>query len=228
MIFCHGTCLLLRHTSGCWDRTVFFLVDIGRCCAQSVSSPGLPRARSLKIIEDLFIKNGYPSHLVARLKNEVLRRNTGGRREPDRSGPAPVYLTLPFVDDDLCRRTEGIVRGSQLNLRIAWKGDPSLKSKLVRSAYLPVPCPGAGRHCNCCEAVLRGKCHTKNAVYRMDCTLCTKDESFYVDETRRSVRLRYNEHFRDKKKNRYSLRSPPNQTLSIYAIYEASLLEVLR
>ena len=113
---------------------------------------------------------------------------------------APVYLTLPFVDDDLCRKTEGIVRGSQLNLRIAWKGGPSLKSKLVRSAYLPVPCPGAGRHCNCCEAGLRGKCHTKNAVYRMDCTLCTKDESFYVGETRRSVRLRYNEHIRDEKK----------------------------
>ena len=167
--------------------------------AVRVSSPGLPRARSLKTIEDLFIKNGYPSHLVARLKNEVLRRNTGGRREPDRSGPAPVYLTLPFVDDDLCRRTEGIVRGSHLNLRIAWKGGPSLKSKLVRSAYLPVPCPGAGRHCNCCEAGLRGKCHTKNVVYRMDCTLCTKDESFYVGETRRSVRLRYNEHIRDAK-----------------------------
>ena len=145
--------------------------------AVRVSSPGLPRARNLKIIEDLFIKNGYPSHLVARLKNEVLRRNTGGRREPDRSGPAPVYLTLPFVGDDLCRRTEGIVRGSQLNLRTAWKGGPSLKSKLVRSAYLPVPCPGAGRHCNCCEEGLRGKCHTKNVVYRMDCTLCTKDES---------------------------------------------------
>ena len=77
--------------------------------AVRVSSPGPPRARSLNIIEDLFIKNGYPSHVVARLKNEVLRRNTGGRREPDRSGPAPVYLTLPFLDDDLCRRTEGIV-----------------------------------------------------------------------------------------------------------------------
>ena len=37
---------------------------------------------------------------------------TGGRREPDRSSSSPVYLTLPFVDDDLCRRTEGIVRGS--------------------------------------------------------------------------------------------------------------------
>ena len=33
----------------------------------------------------------------------------------------------------------------------------------------------------------------------MDCDLCAKDESFYVGETRRSVRLRYNEHIRDAK-----------------------------
>ena len=69
----------------------------------------------------------------------------------------------------------------------------------MRSAYVPVPCPGAGKRCNCCEAGLRGKCHTKNVVYRMDCDLCAKDESFYVGETRRSVRLRYNEHIRDAK-----------------------------
>ena len=33
----------------------------------------------------------------------------------------------------------------------------------------------------------------------MDCKLCDKDQSFYVGETRRSVRLRYNEHIRDAK-----------------------------
>ena len=38
--------------------------------------------------------------------------------------------------------------------------------------------------------------------YRMDCKLCAKDESFYVGETRRSVRLRYNEHIRDAKNHK--------------------------
>ena len=33
----------------------------------------------------------------------------------------------------------------------------------------------------------------------MDCTLWARDESFYVGETRRSVRLRYNEHIIDAK-----------------------------
>ena len=81
-------------------------------------------------------------------------------------------------------------------------GGPSLRKKLVRSAYLPPPCPDAGKHCNCCEAGLEGKCHLKNVIYRMDCTLCEKDHAFYVGETRRSVRLRYNEHLRDAKNKR--------------------------
>ena len=164
-----------------------------------LSSPGLPRARSLKIIEDLFLKNSYPPSLVQRLKNEALRRKPV---KPSRTGPSPTYLVLPFVDDELCHRVEGIIRSSGLNIRVAWKGGPSLKSKLVRSAHLPVPCPGGGKHCGCCEAGLRGQCHTKNVVYRMDCDICPKDETFYVGETRRSVRLRYNEHIRDAKNMR--------------------------
>ena len=87
--------------------------------AVRVSSPGLPRARSLAIIQELFLKNGYPRHLLTRLKNEFMRRGSVRRLEPDRSGPPPDYLTLPFVDDDLCRRTEGIVRSSHLNIRVA-------------------------------------------------------------------------------------------------------------
>ena len=163
-----------------------------------VSSPGLPRARSLQIIEDLFIKNGYPPHLVKRLRAETLRGRPSGstRSEPS---PSPVYLALPFIDDALCRRVEGIIKASHLNVRVAWRGGPNIKHHLVRSAHCPVPCPGGGKQCGCCAAGLRGKCHQKNVVYRMDCQLCPQNASFYVGETRRSVRLRYNEHIRDAK-----------------------------
>ena len=165
-----------------------------------LSSPGLPRARSLKTMEDLFIKNGYPPHLVQRLKNETLRRKNNDTYT--KNEPPPVNLALPFIDDALCHKIEGIIKASRLNVRVAWRGGPNLKQKLVRSAHLPTPCPGGGRTCNCCEAGLRGRCHTKNVVYRMDCKLCQKDESFYIGETRRSVRLRYNEHIRDAKNKR--------------------------
>ena len=112
--------------------------------ALRVSSPGLPRARSLKMVEELFIKSGYPPHLIARPNNEILRRGTVGWLGPDRSVSAPpVYLVLPFVDDDLCRKTEGIIRASHLDFRIAWKGGQSLKTSLW-DRLTSVPCPGAG------------------------------------------------------------------------------------
>ena len=149
-------------------------------------------------MNDLFVKNGYPPHLVNRLKYETISKQNRPTRSPKHDS-APVYLVLPFVDDSLSRKVEAIIRNSRLNIRIAWKGGESLKNKLVRSAHHPVPCPGGGRQCGCCEAGLRGRCHTKNVVYRMDCLLCNTDESFYIGETRRSVRLRYNEHIRDAK-----------------------------
>ena len=167
--------------------------------AIKISSPGLPRARSLKLIHDLFTKNGYPPHLVSRLQHEAQRDN---RLRPTRSGSAPVYLALPFIDDALSHRIEGIIRASHLNLKVAWKGGPNLKQKLVRAAYQPAPCPGGGRKCPCCEAGLRGRCHEKNVVYQMECQLCAQGESVYVGETCRSVRLRYNEHMRDAKNNK--------------------------
>ena len=154
-----------------------------------VSSPGLTRARSLQKIQELFLKNGYPPHLVSRLKHEALRGKLGGHIKPD-TDSEPVYLALPFIDDALCRRIEGIIRASHLNLKVAWKGGPSLKQKLVRTAHHPVPCPGGGRSCHCCEAGLRGKCHTKNVVYRMDCQLCAPGE-YCINETRRNI----NEYF---------------------------------
>lgn len=177
--------------------------------ALQVSSPGLPRTRSLQIIEDLFVKNGYPPSMLKKVKREVLHRDLSRRGSSSHSRPGsvsapapPVYVTLPFIDDSLCRQVEGIFKASRLNIRVAWKGGTSLRQKLVRSAFLPVPCPAGGRQCNCCEAGLRGKCHTKNVVYRLDCKACPKDVSFYVGETRRAVRLRYNEHLRDAKNNR--------------------------
>ena len=80
--------------------------------AVRVSSPGLPRARSLQIIEDLFVKNGYPLHLVKRLRAEALR---GRPARSVNSDPSPVYLALPFIDDALCRQA-------------GWRGEEALTS----------------------------------------------------------------------------------------------------
>ena len=70
------------------------------------------------------------------------------------------------------------------------------------SAYCSPPCPGFSRHCNTCHAGLAGRCHTKNATYRIDCTLCPEGQTFYIGETKRSVRKRFNEHLGDARNKR--------------------------
>ena len=113
--------------------------------AVQVSSPGLPRTRSLQIIEDLFVKNGYPPNMLKKIKREVLHRGPPRRGSSSHSRPGsvsapapPIYVTLPFIDDSLCRQVEGIFKASRLNIRVAWKGGTSLKQKLVRSALVGV------------------------------------------------------------------------------------------
>ena len=181
------------------------------CCnilirAIRLSTPGQPRTRSIKTIEKLFLDNGYPNHLIKRVRSEVIgphrRSGTRASRHDTQRGTSPVPLVLPFIDDSLCHTVKGIVKSSRVAFRVAWRGGPNLKSKLVRSARLPVKCPGGGRVCNACNAGLKGSCHTKNVIYRVDCLRCGEGESFYVGETRRSVRLRYNEHLRDAKNKR--------------------------
>ena len=175
--------------------------------AVRLSSPGDPRTRSIKTVEKLFLENGYPAHLIKRVRAEVIRsqtrpRHTGSISNRASHGTSPVPLVLPFIDDELCRTIQGIIKSSDVAFRVTWKGGPSVKSKLVRSAHRPVPCPGGGRVCNACTAGLKGSCHSKNVIYRIDCLACEDGESFYIGETRRSVRLRFNEHLRDAKNKR--------------------------
>ena len=61
----------------------------------------------------------------------------------------------------------------------------------------PPKCPSGHKTCHACEAGVRGKCTTKNAVYKITCTIC--NDADYIGETKRPVRLRYNEHLRDAK-----------------------------
>ena len=114
-------------------------------------------------------------------------------------------LVLPFIDDQLTRSVQAVVRGSgQQDLGVAWTNDNTIKQHLVRSALKPPPCPGGAR-CHACAAGLRGRCHTSGVIYQLTCTLCQKT---YIGETGRMVRFRYNEHLREKPTQRFTSRGP--------------------
>ena len=171
--------------------------------ALRLSSPGEPTIRSIEKITNLFLANGYPPATLRRVRKEALQTHTGAGTQQRQSGiTRNTPLVLPFVDDSLCHKVQGIVKNSGINFQVAWKGGDTVGHKLIRSAYSSPPCPGGGRHCNTCRAGLAGKCHKKNTVYRIDCTVCPEGKSFYIGESRRAIRKRFNEHLGDARNGR--------------------------
>ena len=107
-------------------------------------------------------------------------------------------MSLPYIDETLLWKVKQIVKKSKLNIRLAWKNEKKLKSSLVRSSLSKPRCPG-GRKCHTCKSGFRGDCTQRNVVYKLTCKQCQEDgrDAFYVGETMRPVRLRFNEHVRD-------------------------------
>ena len=120
------------------------------------------------------------------------RRDRRRRDERELDG----YLTLPYIDEGGCAKVNTIVKKSKLNLRVAWRSNNTVKNYLVRSAFSQPQCPSGARVCNACESGLRGKCLTSGVVYRIKCRICEDrgTDVAYIGETKRPVRLRFNEH----------------------------------
>ena len=108
------------------------------------------------------------------------------------------FVCLPYVDEELLCKIQSKVKKSGLNIRIAWKNSNKLRSKLITSSLNIPKCPG-GRRCNTCLSGFQGDCTQKNVVYRLNCSMCKQGEkeNIYIGETKRPVRLRFNEHVRD-------------------------------
>ena len=161
------------------------------------------KLRGMQKIESLFANNGYPHSLIQRTKHRIMTKYT---RPPKHSAHITshntthqqlTYMSLPYIDEALLRRVQAAVKTTELPLRVAWKSGKTLSSILTRSALEPPPCPAGNRTCHTCEAGLQGRCHTKNAVYKITCNHCPENTTTYVGETRRSVRERYMEHLRE-------------------------------
>ena len=86
------------------------------------------------------------------------------------------------------------------SLTASRKNDNTVKKRLVRSALEPPPCRAGRRSCRTCDSGLAGRCVTKNVVYRITCEICADSggpPQTYVGETKRCIRYRFDEHYRD-------------------------------
>ena len=153
------------------------------------------KSRGLQKIKNLFLSNGYPEKLITNIQSK-----TKHKKQQTRLKQSTTYITLPYIDDQLSRKINSVAQKSDLNIKIAWKGGRTLANTLVRSALEQPPCPRGNRKtCHTCDAGISGKCHLKNVVYEITCTLCA---AIYIGETRRRVRTRYMEHLGDARHKR--------------------------
>ena len=148
------------------------------------------------------MSNGYPRHLVDRAARSAAsrpRRPRHAKHTQSQSSEPQLYMRLPYIDECTKRRVEGIVRGTKWNVRLAWLSGQTLKNKLVRSALEPPKCPSNIRRCHTCRCGLQNKCLNKNVVYKITCKLCESEGSpqFYIGESKRPIRYRFNEHLGD-------------------------------
>ena len=180
--------------------------------ALKVSSDPVSAKRSTDMIFSLFQSNGYPPrwlHGVAHQAEKQYKkdRSYGGTRPHSHHGatnkPARkdrVYVSLPFISDTVTRRVDNALKSVHPSLTASWKNDNTLSKRLVHSALEPPPCRAGKRHCRTCESGLRGRCTMKNVIYEITCTLCetaTRPSQTYIGETKRCIRYRFDEHYRD-------------------------------
>lgn len=166
--------------------------------AKRTGSDSAAVERGIEKVTSIFLSNGYPLRIIKRAIFKV--KHTGEfneKRDKKKHNQDITFVSLPFIDDDLSRKINAKVRASGLPIKIAWQRGQTVSSILVRSALNPPKCPSGNKTCNACEAGVGGKCTTKNAVYEIKCMLC--EDTTYLGETKRHVRLRFNEHLRDAK-----------------------------
>ena len=152
--------------------------------------------RGIQKVTQIFSSNGYPINMIKRAIFKVTKIDKRGTKGKGTKDKDMTFFSLPFIDDDLSRKINAKVRSSGLPVKIAWQKGQSLSNILVRSALCPPSCPSGNKICNTCSAGLERKCTTKKVVYEIKCTIC---QDTYIGETKRLVRLRFNEHLRDAK-----------------------------
>ena len=161
------------------------------------SSSASKEENSIGKIWALLAENGYPRHIISRLLEEARRgrrQTTAHKNDVHSDG----FLCLPYIDEQLLCKIKSKVKKSGLDVKIAWQNKEKLKNLLVRSSLCKPKCPG-GPRCHTCKTGFMGDCTVKNVVYEIRCDICKEmnKEGIYIGETKRPLRLRFNEHVRD-------------------------------
>ena len=165
--------------------------------AHRLSSDPQSSDLSVKKIKDLFQRNGYPRKILEQADRQVRMQVShvhSFNYSPSPGSPeGPVYLSLPFVDDETCRKVETAVRKSGVGCKLSWTSKSGLKKQLVRSDLRGPKCPISRGRCITCASGFNNACAINNVVYEVRCSLCG---ACYIGECIRPVRDRFFDHRR--------------------------------
>ena len=163
--------------------------------ALKVSSDPLSARRSTNKINSLFLSNGYPSRWLAGIARQAQQQHEN-KTHRNRAKKDKIFISLPFIDDTLTRKVDAALRSVNLDMTASWSNENTLTKRLVHSALEPPPCRAGNRSCRTCSSGLQGRCTIKNVIYEISCEMCSPPQK-YIGETKRCIRYRFDEHFRD-------------------------------
>ena len=160
--------------------------------ARKISSGPEELKHSLKIVDNLYKKNGFSHPRQHDIQPRMTNNPTSS--SPKNSKPSLVTLTIDFVSQDLSNKIRNEVKRLDLPIRINFVSSVKLRNKLCSSRpYDKRVC--RFNNCNICpNIVTKNKdCSVKNIVYRIECNIC---KQFYIGETMRTAHERLTEHLR--------------------------------
>ena len=168
--------------------------------AIKLSSNTAAMNRSLDKICKLFANNHYPSTLINKIRKTCVYKKQLTYVPKNKSKrPGKAYMRLPYIDETVAKRVQGIITASKAPITVAWTSGQTLGKQLIRSALQPQSCPAGSKRCHTCQSGLKNRCTTRMVVYKIICTSCKNVDrtEFYIGESRRPVRYRFNEHLSD-------------------------------
>ena len=142
--------------------------------------------RSIEIVLNRYLGNGYPKRIILNCIKEVKREK---KNRTKHEGNSKLYLSLPFSSNQHTRQIKSVLKKTGLNEFLC----VSFSSKTLPSLLRPSKSKTCVyQNCNFCKISCKGElCTTKFCVYEIKCNICL---STYVGETCRTMRSRLKEH----------------------------------
>jgi len=149
------------------------------------SSSKCEENKSVTIIMRRFRGNGYPQRILINALRCVKRKTN--RQQSVNTERKKNYLVLPFLSERQVFNIKRALFRTGLNDFLT----VSFKSNSLSSILKPKHFNCVYNKCAFCSSSSGRLCLTKHCVYFIQCNLCS---SFYIGETKRTMRTRLSEH----------------------------------